>query len=141
MLKSNEDTANTADTAFWHGQAHMPSVRGRELTIVKGEGSYVWTEGGDRLFDATASLWYCNIGHGRSEVIEAVTAQMSVLEAYHTFANFTNRPADGLTRRLREMAPIADAKIFLSSGGSDSVDAAAKLARRFWARDGQPDKQ
>jgi adenosylmethionine-8-amino-7-oxononanoate aminotransferase len=66
---------------------------------------------------------------------------MASLEGYHTFTNFTNRPADELTRRLREMAPVADAKIFLSSGGSDSVDAAAKLARRFWARDGQPDKQ
>jgi len=56
---------SAAEPAFWHGQAHMPSVRGREVVIVKGEGSYVWTEDGDRLFDATASLWYCNTGHGR----------------------------------------------------------------------------
>ena len=128
-------------TAFWHGQAHMPSVHGRELTIVRGEGSYVWTDDGDRLFDATASLWYCNIGHGRREVVDAVTAQMGELEAYHTFANFTNRPAEMLTRRLQDMAPIADARIFLSSGGSDSVDAAAKLARRHWAYQGQPEKR
>ena len=127
-----------AESAFWHGQAHMPSVRGSELVIAKGEGSYVWTEGGERLFDATASLWYCNIGHGRREVVDAVTAQMRELEAYHTFANFSNRPAEQLTRRLQQMAPIADARIFLSSGGSDSVDAAAKLARRYWAHQGAP---
>ena len=129
-----------AESAFWHGQAHMPSVRGSELVIVKGEGSYVWTEDGDRLFDATASLWYCNIGHGRQEVVDAVTAQMRELEAYHTFANFSNRPAEQLTRRLQQMAPIQDARIFLSSGGSDSVDAAAKLARRHWAHQGAPGK-
>jgi adenosylmethionine-8-amino-7-oxononanoate aminotransferase len=129
---------SVAESAFWHGQAHMPSVRGRELVIAKGEGSYVWTEGGERLFDATASLWYCNIGHGRKEVVDAVTAQMRELEAYHTFANFSNRPAEQLTRRLQQMAPIADARVFLSSGGSDSVDAAAKLARRYWAHQGAP---
>jgi len=131
---------SAAEPAFWHGQAHMPSVRGREVVIVKGEGSYVWTEDGDRLFDATASLWYCNIGHGRQEVVDAVTAQMRELEAYHTFANFSNRPAEQLTRRLQQMAPIQDARIFLSSGGSDSVDTAAKLARRHWAHRGAPDK-
>ena len=111
---------SVAESAFWHGQSHMPSVRGNELVIVKGEGSYVWTEEGDRLFDATASLWYCNIGHGRGEVVDAVRAQMRELEAYHTFANFSNRPAEELTRRLRQMAPIEDARIFLTSGGSDS---------------------
>jgi adenosylmethionine-8-amino-7-oxononanoate aminotransferase len=131
---------SAAEPAFWHGQAHMPSVRGREVVVVKGEGSYVWTEDGDRLLDATASLWYCNIGHGRQEVVDAVTAQMRELEAYHTFANFSNRPAEQLTRRLRQMAPIEDARIFLSSGGSDSVDAAAKLARRHWAHHGAPGK-
>jgi adenosylmethionine-8-amino-7-oxononanoate aminotransferase len=141
MAESTDGRSAERDTAFWHGQAHMPSVRNRELTIVKGEGCYVWTDSGDRLFDATASLWYCNIGHGRQEVVGAVIAQMRELEAYHTFANFTNRPATQLTRRLREMAPIADARIFLTSGGSDSVDAAAKLARRYWAYLDQPDKR
>jgi adenosylmethionine-8-amino-7-oxononanoate aminotransferase len=140
MAELTDGTPAEADTALWHGQAHMPSVRHQELTIVRGEGCYVWTDAGDRLFDATASLWYCNIGHGRQEVVDAVTAQMRDLEAYHTFANFTNRPATELTGRLREMAPIPDARIFLTSGGSDSVDAAAKLARRYWAHLDQPDK-
>jgi adenosylmethionine-8-amino-7-oxononanoate aminotransferase len=129
------------DTRLWHSQAMMPAVRHHERLIVRGEGAYVWDEHGNRLLDATASLWYCNVGHGRAEIADAVDAQMRVLETYHSFQQFATKPAVALADRLAAMAPIDDPRIFLTSGGGDSVEAAAKLSRRYWDVVGRPQKR
>jgi adenosylmethionine-8-amino-7-oxononanoate aminotransferase len=128
-------------TAFWHGQAHMPTVKTAERVIVRGEGAFVWDADGNRLFDATASLWYCNIGHGRREIAEAVFEQMTRIEAYATFQQYATPPPLELSDRLAAIAPLPNAKVFLTSGGSDAIDVAAKLARRYWSAAGRPDKQ
>jgi putrescine---pyruvate transaminase len=65
------------ETKLWHSQAHMPTVKHSERVIVRGEGAYIWTEDGHRLLDLPASLWYCNVGHGRRRIAEAVAEQMS----------------------------------------------------------------
>ena len=129
------------DTPFWHGQAHMPTVRRDELVISRGEGCWIWTDDGRKLFDTTASLWYCNVGHGRKAIAEAVYEQMQALEAYHTFGPFANEPALTLAERIRQMAPVDDGRVFLTSGGSDSIDTAAKLARRFWTVQGRSESR
>lgn len=123
--------------ALWHAQAHMPSVIGNELVIVEGQGAHVTTEDGRRLLDATAGLWHANIGHGREEVAAAVAEQMRRLETYHVFGPFVNRRALDLAERLRAMSPTPDAKVFWTSGGSDAIDTACKLARRYWQERGE----
>jgi len=60
--------------ALWSAQAHMPSVIGNQIEIVGGDGAYVTTAQGDRLLDATAGLWYANVGHGRRELADAAHA-------------------------------------------------------------------
>ena len=72
-------SARVCDTFLWHSQAHMPSVRAAEIVLARGEGAYVWDERGHRLLDAPASLWYCNVGHGRAEIADAVAEQMRVI--------------------------------------------------------------
>jgi adenosylmethionine-8-amino-7-oxononanoate aminotransferase len=129
------------ETRLWHSQAHMPSVKHSERVIVSGEGSYVWTEDGQRLLDLPASLWYCNVGHGRTRIVEAVAEQMARLEAYSTFQRYATPPALELADRVAAMAPVEDGRVFLTSGGSDSVDLAGKLARRYWDAVGQPEKR
>ncbi len=128
---------NTSTTAFWHPFADMAAVSERELLIERGEGVWVYDADDRRYLDATAALWYANIGHGRAEVADAVAEQMRRLEAYSTFGDFGNRPANELCARLAELAPIPDARIFLTSGGGDSIDAAAKIARRHFIQQGQ----
>ena len=66
--------------------------------------------------------------------------QLRTLEAYHTFGDIANRPAIELCDRLAQLAPMADAKIFLTSGGGDTIEAAAKLARRHFVNLGQPER-
>jgi adenosylmethionine-8-amino-7-oxononanoate aminotransferase len=131
---------STATTRFWHPFADMGSVSQRELLIERGEGVWVWDDEGNRYLDGTASLWYANIGHGRADVAEAVARQMAKLEAYSTFGDFGNRPANELAERLAAVAPMEDARVFLASGGGDAIDSAAKIARRHWILRGQPER-
>jgi putrescine---pyruvate transaminase len=127
---------------FWHPFADMRAITANgELVIDRGEGAYVYDTAGRRYVDATASLWYCNVGHGRREIAEAVAAQMHRLEAYSTFGDLTNRPVLELSDRVAGYAPMDDAKVFLTSGGSDSIDTAVKLARRYWQARGERDRQ
>jgi adenosylmethionine-8-amino-7-oxononanoate aminotransferase len=128
--------------ALWQPQAHMPSVlAGDRMTIVSGEGANVTTADGRTLLDATAGLWHANIGHGRLELAEAAATQMRTLETYHTFGRIVNDQALALADRLEAMSPIADPKVFFVSGGSDAIDTAGKLARRFWQLRGQVNKR
>jgi adenosylmethionine-8-amino-7-oxononanoate aminotransferase len=126
--------------ALWSAQAHMPSVLGRQLVIERGEGSYIVTADGRRLFDGTAGLWHANIGHSRPELADAAAEQMRRLETYHIFGRFVNDQALTLGERLAAMSPIADTKVILNSGGSDAIDVACKLARRHWQREGRHTK-
>ena len=129
-----------SSTRLWHPFAQMGKVKDEQLELTRGEDVWVWDDGGERYLDATASLWYSNVGHGRESIRKAVLEQMEKLEAYSTFGDFTNPPAEELARRLSELSPIEDARIFLTSGGGDSIDTAAKLARRYWHEKGQDDR-
>ena len=128
-------------SALWQPQAHMPSVPGDRITIVAGEGVNVQTDDGRWLLDATAALWYANIGHGRARLADAAAEQMRRLETYHTFGRIVNDQALALADRVAALSPVDDVKVFLVSGGSDAIDTAAKLARRHWQLQGQPNKR
>jgi putrescine---pyruvate transaminase len=128
------------DTRFWHPFADMGSVRSNELVIDRGEDVWVWDTEGRQYLDATASLWYANVGHGRREIADAVARQMARLEAYSAFGDLSNEPARTLAHRLATVAPMSDARVFFGAGGGDGIDSAAKLVRRFWQESGQPER-
>lgn len=129
------------DMHFWHPFADMASVSTNgELVLTRGEGTHVWDESGRRYLDATAGLWFANVGWGRREIAEAAAAQMTALPSYSTFGDFSNRPASQLAERVSAIAPVTDSKVFLTSGGSDSIDTATKMSRRFWQLVGQPER-
>ena len=128
------------ETFFWHPFAQMGQVKDNQLVIARGEDVWVWDDQGNRYLDATASLWYSNVGHGRASIREAVSKQMAELEAYSTFGECSTQPVLDRTGRLSELAPMADARRFLTSGGGDSIDTAAKLARRYWHEKGHDER-
>jgi putrescine aminotransferase len=128
------------DTRLWHPFAEMGSVRSDEFVVERGEDVWIWDSSGRRYLDATASLWYANVGHGREEIAAAVSDQMRRLEAYSAFGDFATEPARRLARRLAELAPMPGARVFLGSGGGDAVETAAKLARRYWHEVGAPER-
>lgn len=108
--------------------------------IVRGDGALVFDDAGKRYVDAMASLWYCNVGHGRSEIARAVARQIEQLENYHLFERFVNPRAEELASRLVGLAPVPDSRVFLTSGGSEAVDTALKLSRSAHAQAGHPER-
>jgi adenosylmethionine-8-amino-7-oxononanoate aminotransferase len=128
-------------TRFWHGFADMHTVKDSEIVFRSGEGVVIRDTQGREYLDATAALWYCDVGFGRTEIAAAAAAQMERLVAYSSFGRYTTEPTVELAERLSTLAPIDDSVVFLTSGGSDSVDTAAKLARRFWQVMGRPERR
>ncbi len=110
------------------------------LVFVRGSGTSLWDSAGKKYFDGPASLWYCNVGHGRTEIASAVAAQIERLESYSSFGRFTTDVTLELADRVAAKVPMDGAKILLTSGGSDSIDLAAKLVRRYWHAVGRPAK-
>ncbi len=99
------------------------------LEIVRAEGCRIWDAAGRSYLDGTASLWYCAAGHGRREIIDAICAQLGELDAFHTFARFTNPPEQRLAELILELEPIPDARVLFTCGGSEAIDSAIKLIR------------
>jgi adenosylmethionine-8-amino-7-oxononanoate aminotransferase len=124
--------------AFLHPFA--PPAREEFLNIVRGDGAIVFDDQGNRYVDALASLWYCQIGHGRAEMVDAVATQMNVLENYNCFDIFTNEPADRFCDEVAALAPIPGARVFLTNSGSEAVDSAIKLVRQAMTRRGEPER-
>jgi adenosylmethionine-8-amino-7-oxononanoate aminotransferase len=129
-------------TELWRGFADMAATAGREVVIARGRGSTVWDDKGKAYLDSTASLWYMNVGYGREEIADAVGAQLKQLAAFHTFGPFANPPLLELADKVAGLSAMPGAAVFFTSGGgSDAVDTAAKLARRYWNAVGRPEKQ
>src|SRR5262249_51615572 len=124
----------------FHPFANMTEVRDTELVIDRAEDVWVWDDAGNRYLDATASLWYANVGHGRNEIADAAARQLRKLDAYATFGELTNEPARELAGRLSTLAPMDDATVFFGLGGADAIETAAKLARLFWSAVGKPER-
>lgn len=111
------------------------------INIVSAEGSVLTDDTGKQYIDGMASLWYCQAGHGRREIIDAVTAQMNTLATYNTFDPFTNDPARQAAALIASKSPMPNGRVFLGCSGSEAVDSALKIARVVQQRRGNSEKQ
>jgi adenosylmethionine-8-amino-7-oxononanoate aminotransferase len=129
-----------SSTRLWHPFSNMAVVDGHEFVVDRAEGNYIWDDAGERYLDATSSLWCANVGHGHPAIIDAITAQLRQMDAYMTFGDYANPPAIELARRLAELAPVDDGRVFFGSGGGEAIDTAAKIIRRYWSLAGRPER-
>lgn len=128
--------------AFWHPFSDMGAIeRSGEFVITRGEGVHVYDDAGRRYLDATAGLWFANVGHGRRELADAAAQQMAKLAHYSTFGDYVPDVTLELADRLAGIAPVPGSRVFFTSGGSDSVETAAKIARRYWVERGEPTRR
>ncbi len=127
--------------ALLHPFSPPAMAEGDFIDIVRGEGSLVYDADGKDYVDGMANLWLCQVGHGRTEIIDAVTAQMHQMEAYNTFAPFTNGPAARVAEMIVERSPHPDGRTFLGCSGSEAVDTALKIARLVQQRRGTEGRQ
>src|SRR4029079_6784699 len=79
----------TEQTSLWKPFANMGSLAGHEIVITRSEGSTVDDRDGRADSDARGSVWYCNVGHGRTEIADAAAKQMRELAAWHMFEFFS----------------------------------------------------
>ena len=116
--------------------AFIPRRGAVPLQIERAEGAYLYLPGGNRLLDAAGGAIVANIGHGRAEVAEAMAA--AVRREGYLVPVFASESRLRLVDRLQEhWLPEGLRHIYLSSGGSDAVDAAIRLARQYFAARGE----
>jgi adenosylmethionine-8-amino-7-oxononanoate aminotransferase len=140
MTSIDRSGAGAPDTRLWHPFSDMSAVRHAEFVLTRGEGVWVYDDHDRRYLDATASLWYANVGHGRREISDAIVRQLGLLEAYSAFGDFTTTPAQELAERIARLAPVDDARVFFTTGGGEAIDSAAKIVRRYWMAKGHPER-
>lgn len=111
-----------------------------QLVVARGEGVYVYDAQGKRYLEGMAGLWCTALGYGNEEVIECATEQMRTLTFSHMFGGKTHPSAMELADKLAGMVPVADARVFFGSSGSDANDTQIKLLRYYFDAIGKPEK-
>jgi adenosylmethionine-8-amino-7-oxononanoate aminotransferase len=143
MMSSNPENSDLSEQArrhLWMHFSRMGSYETHEVPVmVRGEGAYVWDQHGKRYLDGLAGLFTSQLGHGRTELAEAGAKQASTL-AYFPLWTYAHPRAIELAERLAGYAPGDLNRVFFTSGGSEAVESAWKLARQYFRITGQPQR-
>ena len=119
--------------------ALMPNYGLPQLALARGEGCRVWDADGREYLDLFAGIAVSSLGHAHPALVAAVTRQVSALA--HTSNLFLHEPGIALAERILALlgpgAGPADARIFFANSGAEANEAAIKLVRRHWDRQGQ----
>jgi adenosylmethionine-8-amino-7-oxononanoate aminotransferase len=125
---------------LWLHFSRLGSYADNDLPIIaSGEGCYVYDIEGRRYLDGLSALFCVNAGHGRPELAEAAAAQMRELD-FFTNWSYAHPPAIELAARIASLAPGDLNRVFFTSGGSEAVESALKLARNYHRLTGNPNK-
>jgi adenosylmethionine-8-amino-7-oxononanoate aminotransferase len=108
-------------------------------TVVRGEGIYLFAEDGTKYIDAASGVKVASLGHGVKEIVDAMAAQAQRLAFAYTGA-FQNLPQIELGKRLVRFAPAGFVKAYFTSGGSEAVEVAIKLARQYQLAKDRPSR-
>lgn len=127
---------------IWHPMAHPADMQANPPKIITGgKGTRVTDVDGNEVLDAVGGLWNVNLGYSADPVKKAIAAQLEQLPYYSAFRGTSTAPAIELAHELAEwFAPEGMVRSFFTSGGSDSVETALRLARQYWKVKGQGEK-
>ncbi|EON13845.1 aminotransferase class III-fold pyridoxal phosphate-dependent enzyme [Pandoraea sp. SD6-2] len=126
---------------FWHPMGSAAESNVHTVVIERGDGNYVTDIDGNRMLDGVGGLWNVNVGHNRTAVKEAIARQLDEIAYYQTFDGVAHPRVYDLADRLCSMFTQEDMqRVLFSSGGSDSVETALKLARQYWIAAGEPSR-
>ncbi len=125
---------------LWMHFTRMSAYEEHEVPIiVRGEGCYVYDEHGNRYLDGLSALFCVNIGHGRADIVQAGADQAKEL-GFFTNWSYAHPRAIELAARVADLAPGDLNRVFFTSGGSEAVESALKLARQYHKLTGNPTK-
>ena len=135
------DPAELSESARRHLWMHFSRLGSFDddhpvTVIARGDGCWVEDANGRRYLDALSGLFTVQLGHGRADLAAVAAAQATTLE-YFPIWNYAHPPAIELAARLAQLAPGDLNRVFFTSGGSESVESAWKLARQYFRASGQ----
>jgi adenosylmethionine-8-amino-7-oxononanoate aminotransferase len=127
---------------LWHPMAHPAEMQAKPPKIINAAaGVEVVDIHGKTVLDAVGGLWNVNLGYSCEPVKQAIREQLDELPYYSTFRGTTNSPLIELSYELAEFfKEDGMTRSFFTSGGSDSVETALRLARQFHKINGQPER-
>ncbi|TNF59044.1 MAG: aminotransferase class III-fold pyridoxal phosphate-dependent enzyme [Rhodobacteraceae bacterium] len=141
MKDDNFLRANNAQH-LWHPMGHPGAMRANAPTIItRAAGSTITDIDGHDAIDAVGGLWCVNLGYSNDHVKEAIARQLYDLPYYSAFAGSTNPTAIEASYAVRDFfAEDGMARVFFTSGGSDSVETCLRLARQYHRVRGEPNR-
>ena len=124
-------TASLKELAQRHLWMHFTRLGDSDVPIItRGDGCYVYDDHGNRYLDGLSALFCVNIGHGRADIAQAGADQAKEL-GFFTNWSYAHPPAIELATRIAALAPGDLNRVFFTSGGSEAVESALKLARQY----------
>jgi adenosylmethionine-8-amino-7-oxononanoate aminotransferase len=126
----------------WHPMGHPnDSETNPPIIVAKGKGVYIEDIHGHKMVDGVGGLWNINCGYGRLEIKKAIVSQLDELVYYSTFRGTSHPRSIELSHKLAQMLePEGMVRFMFSSGGSDAVETALRIARQYWKMLGYKDR-
>ncbi len=126
----------------WHPMAHPAEMQAQPPKIICSAEDVTLTDvDGHKTIDAVGGLWNVNLGYSCEPVKKAIADQLAELPYYSAFRGTATAPAIELSHALKEwFAPDGLTRAFFTSGGSDSVESALRLARQYHKIRGERDR-
>ena len=138
--QSSIPDAVASDRAHLLHPLHHPTAHEQPRIWVKGRGAIITDAGGRDYIDGLSGLWNVHVGHGRRELADAASAQMTTLAYASSYAGSTNHRAIELAQKLSGIAYPSINTIYFTSGGAEATDTSIKTARFYWKATGKPGK-
>jgi adenosylmethionine-8-amino-7-oxononanoate aminotransferase len=135
-----EKLSGAARDHLWMHFTRLSSYQDNPVPmIVRGDGCYIWDSAGRRYLDGLSALFVVQTGHGRQELADAAAKQAGEL-AYFPLWSYAHPKAIELAERLASLTPGDLNRVFFTTGGSEAVESAWKLARSYFKHTGKPMK-
>ncbi len=125
--------------AHWMPYTGNRNFKANPRMMVSAKGCYYTDADGKQIFDGLSGLWCCGLGHGRTEITDAVSQQMATLD-YSPAFQFGHPLSFELANKLKALTPAGLDYVFFTGSGSESADTSLKMARAYWRAKGQASK-
>lgn len=113
-----------------HGNVFYRKMSHQRPKVERGEGIFLWDDSGKRYIDGSGGPLVINVGHGRPELVEAMSKQAAAVAYAHAIM-FTSEPVERYSAELANIVPVPNARFYYLSSGSEVVEGAVKLARQI----------
>src|SRR4051812_22819231 len=143
-LMNHTDPKLTRTDAAWLDAHWMPFTGNRQFKaqpriLVAAEGAYYTDADGRKILDGLSGLWCTGLGHGRREIVEAISRQAQTLDYAPAF-QFGHPSSFALANKIKELTPAGLDYVFFTGSGSEAADTSLKMARAYWRAKGQGTK-